>query len=486
MIARLPSAKRPALIALIALTLSCNTIYSLTGLITPTPIPTIPPPTRTPTATPEIVAVATGTPPLSEAATAPAPSYVPPECAGIAPATIPAETAVFEPTLIATQNAAITPEVQLRVFDDLVRAINENYVYPDFNGKDWPDIVEKYRAKVNAGLDTETFYLEMSKMVGELGDDHSQFESPVQVAQSEAELSGQIDYVGIGAVHQPYIEKGLTAVLFVFPDSPAEHSGLKPHDSILAIDGRPVVRAGEIYTQEIPGPQCTAVVLTVQSPDEAPRLVTLIRNHIQSSYMIDARLAPTTDGKRIGYISLPTFYDQTIVDQVRKALEAFGDLDGLILDNRYNGGGSSVVVEPILGFFTSGTLGKYVTRTDSSPFTVTADPIHNSDTAPLVVLVGEGTASFGEIFSGVLQESGRAKIVGQTTEGNVEVLYATDFEDGSRAWIASATFDPAISHANWEQSGIVPDVEAYADWDTFTFETDPALAAAVKVLTEGG
>jgi C-terminal peptidase prc len=475
--------RRLALILLIAFSLSCNTIYSAAGLITPTPVPTIPPPTRTATSTPEIAVLPTGTPPPNTStASAPEPGYIPPECQGTAPATVPAETAVFEATELPSENPVIAADVQRRVFEELVRAIDETYVYPDFNDKDWPAIVETYRAKVKAGLDTETFYLEMSHLMAELGDEHSQFESPAQVKVSEAELSGQLDYVGIGVVHEPLIEKGRVTILLIFPDSPAAYSGLKVHDSILAVDGRPIVRDGEVYSREVRGPQCSAVVLTVQSPGEAPRLVTVIRNRIQNSYVIDARLAPTTDGKRIGYISLPTFFDETIVDQVRKALEDFGELDGLILDNRNNGGGSSIVVEPILGHFISGTLGKYVTRDGSTPFTIFADPIHNSDTVPLVVLVGKGTVSYGEIFSGVLKDSKRAKIVGQTTDGNVEVLYATDFEDGSRAWIASATFDPGVSHANWEQTGIVPDVEAYADWDTFTFETDPGVAAAVELL----
>jgi hypothetical protein len=43
-------------------------------------------------------------------------------------------------------------------------------------------------------------------------------------------------------------------------------------------------------------------------------------------------------------------------------------------------------------------------------------------------------------------------------------------------------FDPINSHANWEQQGIIPDVQAYADWDTFTFETDPSIVAALKIL----
>jgi carboxyl-terminal processing protease len=191
---------------------------------------------------------------------------------------------------------------------------------------------------------------------------------------------------------------------------------------------------------------------------------------------------PTSDGKRIGYIFLPTFFDQTIPDQVRQALQDFGPLDGLILDNRMNGGGSSTVVEPILGFFTTGTIGHYVSRSARRPQEINPDPIHNSQEVPLVVLVAEDTVSFGEIFSGALQDIGRARIVGQTTLGNVETLHGYDQPDGSRVWIAEESFEPLVSDANWENDGIVPEVEVVADWDTFTFETDPAVAAAVELL----
>jgi carboxyl-terminal processing protease len=224
------------------------------------------------------------------------------------------------------------------------------------------------------------------------------------------------------------------------------------------------------------------VRLTVQSPGEQPRDLVLMRYKVTSSLPIEARLVPTTDGSRIGYIYLPSFFDETIPDQVARALEDFGDLDGLIIDNRMNGGGANTVVEPILGHFASGVLGHFVSREGQRAFKIVSNPINNSRTVPLVVLVGEDTVSFGEIFSGILQDQGRAKIVGQTTLGNVETMSGYEFDDGSRAWIARERFDPAKSHANWEKDGIIPDVVAYADWDTFTFETDPAIAAALKLL----
>ena len=56
------------------------------------------------------------------------------------------------------------------------------------------------------------------------------------------------------------------------------------------------------------------------------------------------------------------------------------------------------------------------------------------------MLVGPDTISFGEIFSGILKDQGRATLIGETTSGNVEILWGYDFKDGSRAWIAHDTF----------------------------------------------
>ncbi len=451
--------KRFSYVLLITTMLACNFVTSRLSPPTATPAPTL-------TATLE---------PL-------APAYIPSSCQNIALATVPPATALAQPTPELQANPDVPRDLQQKVFNDVVEVIEEVYVYPDFNGNDWPAIVSKYRAKIDAGLDTENFYSEMQSMIIELGDEHSAFESPVDVAESEADLAGTNDFVGVGMYVLPQLDKDQAAIISVFPDSPAEYGGLKAHDTLLAVDGLPIIDNGESYVYLARGPECSAAVLTIKSPGQEPRDVMLVRQRIQSPLLIDARLVPTTDGSRIGYIFIPTFYDQTIPQQIEDALNNFGQLDGLILDNRLNGGGSSDVLEPILAFFTLGNLGQFVSRKGSSPLQISAEPIQNSQDVPLIVLVSEETVSFGEVFAGVLKDSGRAQIIGQTSLGNVEILHGYDFDDGSRLWIAEDTFDPSVSHINWEETGIVPDVEAHADWDTFIFETDPSVTAAITLL----
>jgi carboxyl-terminal processing protease len=283
----------------------------------------------------------------------------------------------------------------------------------------------------------------------------------------------------VGIYVQPDFERERLIVISTYPGSPAEYSGIQHHDSILFVDGQPIV---DEPINRLRGPQCSAVVVTVQSPGEAPRDVMLLRYAIQGNVPVDARLVPTTDGSRIGYIFIPSFFDETLPKQIENALNEFGPLDGLILDLRMNGGGSSSVAYPIMEFFVSGKLGDFVSREEARPLEIDAHEIQNSQTVPLVVMVSQDTVSFGEIFAGVLKDAGRARIVGETSLGNVEVLHGYDFDDGSQIWLAAETFDSAFSDANWEETGIVPDVQAFAEWDTFYFETDPSIAAAVNLL----
>ena len=443
--------------------LSCNFVTQM-----------IVPPTATPTST--FTPTATITP--SPTATPLVPAYVPPQCDASAPLPTISPDIAIQPTP-QYETKSISKRMQLQIVDEIEHIVEQVYVYPDYNGKDWNGIVAENRAKVEAGLETEQFYMDMQSMISELGDEHSSFISPVDVQLSEDELAGSVEFVGIGVYSNVDYERGRLVVISTFPGSPAAYAGLKPHDSILLVDGQPVTIDSGIRTL---GPQCTSVVITVQSPGESPRDVVLVRAPLDGNVPVDARLVSTTDGSRIGYIFIPSFFDETLPGQIEQALKDFGDLDGLILDVRLNGGGSSTVAYPILSFFTDGTLGEFVSRSDSRPLNIKANPVNNSQTVPLVVMVSQDTVSFGEIFAGVLRDARGAKVTGETSLGNVEILHGYDFDDGSIMWIASETFDSAFSDEDWEQTGIVPDIEAYAPWDTFYFDTDPSIAVALVLL----
>jgi carboxyl-terminal processing protease len=375
--------------------------------------------------------------------------------------------------------------LQLQVFSELWQAVRDTYIYPDYNGLDWDAVHERYRVRIHRGLDDEEFYQAMGEMIEELGDEHSAFYSPEEVADEEELLRGQMDYVGIGIYVTVPVNKDHGVLLQVFPDSPAALAGLRPHDRILALDGIPVVdESGMDNLDLLEGPAGSEIQLTVQTPGRSPRELVLVRAEIQGQLTVDARRLPGTE---IGYIQIPTFQDQTITTRVRQALEdltSAGALDGLVIDMRINGGGLASELEGTLAIFTAGKLGTFVSRDAERSLIIAADPVGRSHELPLVILIGRETESYGEVFSGVLQENGRSQLVGRTTRGNVETLWQVDLADGSRAWIASETFRPP-SGADWEATGIVPDLEILLDWDEFTEENDPQLQAALNLLQNG-
>ncbi len=381
-----------------------------------------------------------------------------------------------------TKTDAKTLALQLKVYRALWKAVNDHYVYPDFNGHDWKAIGATYEALVKKGLSQDDFYRAMERMINELGDDHSRFETPEQLAKENEAIASKYDYVGMGALLLPIEGSDHASIMTIFPDSPLIAAGIKVHDTILQVDGKSLRDdEGNSRTQGVVG---SKVTFTYQHPGGQPHDITLTRQRIQSSLLIDTCIVPKT---RIGYIFLPTLLDETIGDQVEAALKAMtkdAPLQGLVIDNRVNAGGLTTTAETIMNLFAGGEQGSFVSRTRKNPLKLRPKDIGGSQTVPLVILVDTYTASYGEIMSGVLRVAGRATIIGGTTLGNVERLSAYDMADGSRLWLASETFQPrGLTNGIWEETGIIPDISVPTRWELFTEATDPALAKAVDFLT---
>lgn len=409
--------------------------------------------------------------PTPTASLTPTPSSTP------SPSPTPTQTAT--PTIAPTASAE-----QLRVFEELWNTVNENYLYPDFNGLDWGAVFEEYQAVIETGLYPDHFYSLMGEMIAELNDDHSIYLSPLEAEDEDTEFAGENDYVGIGILSDTIPERKRIVIIVVFSGSPAERAGIHPHDSILAVNGHPIIDETGFRRDLLRGPEGSVVELTVQSPGQEPRSINVTRARVRGGLPVPYEEITSPNGKRIGYILLPTFADNTVDARFSVALRALteaGPLDGLVIDNRQNNGGADNVTRDVLAYFTSGVMGYFVDRHGiERPFRVLGSEISGSSSIPLAVLVGPNTVSFGEIFAGILQDIRRAVLIGEPTLGNVELLWGYEFEDSSRAWIAQETFLPINdSSTNWEETGIIPDIVAPSNWDEITLDNDPAVQAAI-------
>jgi carboxyl-terminal processing protease len=134
-------------------------------------------------------------------------------------------------------------------------------------------------------------------------------------------------------------------VRYTEPLSPVGLAGLKRSDSIISIDGR---SAADIYTNGLPGVSSTGVTrsFVVTNPTDGTRSFTVQSAEYTLSPVLDSRVLTTGTGRKVGYLAFNEFIStaQTPLINSFNSLRTAGVQD-LILDLRYNGGGSTSVAQ---------------------------------------------------------------------------------------------------------------------------------------------
>lgn len=210
----------------------------------------------------------------------------------------------------------------------------------------------------------------------------------------------------------------------------AQKEGIKRGDKILEIDGTSMLgkKVSDVrtFTRGEPG---TQMKMKVQRGDREIEY-TLTRQEIQLKNI--GYKGILDDG--VGYIKLDRFsrYAETEMVDALTELKAKGELKGIIIDLRGNGGGLLDAAIGILNKFTRKgdllltTKGR---KLDSErKYFAAENPMVNSD-IPLVVLIDEGTASASEIVAGAIQDLDRGVIVGTKSfgKGLVQVFQPLSF-----------------------------------------------------------
>ncbi|MCB0368866.1 MAG: PDZ domain-containing protein [Bdellovibrionales bacterium] len=171
-----------------------------------------------------------------------------------------------------------------------------------------------------------------------------------------------------------------------------------------------------------------------------------------------------TDQGNVAYVRFDSFYYQSAKHLQNKIKEALkNNSQGLILDLRYNGGGSVEEMRKILGFFiASGDAIKF----QYSNHTVTQEIINTRKNKsvlwdkPLIVLTNRYSASASEGLSGALQDYGRAIIVSSDPstygKGSMQQVYGL-YQGLITMKITRALFSsPRGSHQQFV--GVIPDI----------------------------
>ena len=250
-------------------------------------------------------------------------------------------------------------------------------------------------------------------------DPHSNFFDPKSYSLLREEQRGK--YYGVGMQVGPRNNKVIVIAPFV--GTPAYRAGIRPGDVIIAVDGKPT---DNLTTSEVAellkGPKGTTVRITIlREGSEKPLEFKVVRDEIpRASVDLHFMIKPG-----IGYMHVSGF-NETTDKEVAEALDAFGDLKGLVLDLRQNPGGLlSEGVGVADKFLPKGAVIVSHHGRSSPEKVYRAAHGNGGKDFPLVVLVNRGTASAAEIVAGAIQDHDRGLIVGETTfgKGLVQTVY---------------------------------------------------------------
>jgi carboxyl-terminal processing protease len=286
-------------------------------------------------------------------------------------------------------------------------------------------------------------------------DPHSSYMAPTTQENFDIQMKLQLE--GIGASLRAI--DGYTVVHSIIPGGAADKEGsLKTEDKIIGVGqgtSGPIEDIVDMklndVVKKIRGKRGTIVRLQVDPADASERKVyTITRDKIELRDS-EARSEVIERGKkadgtpyRIGVIQLPSFYMdmegarmglpnyKSTTRDVRRLLEEFQtkNIDAVVIDLRWNGGGSLTEARDMTGLFIDKGPVVQVKGLDGR-ITPYNDPEGGFVwKGPLVVMINKFSASASEIFAGAIQDYGRGIVIGdKATHGKGTVQQLFDLDD---------------------------------------------------------
>lgn len=314
-----------------------------------------------------------------------------------------------------------------------------------------------------------------------LGDPYTEYYTKEEMADLREELNSE--YVGIGVYIGNNAVDNTIVIAGTIKSSPAEEAGLKAGDVVEKIDdvsytGKQLSEATNVLKAE----EGTTVKLTILR-DEKEIEINITRRKITvehvSSKMMDNNVA---------YIKIDSF-DNNVADSFKSQLTDLmkGNVNGIIIDLRSNGGGIVTEATDIADLFLEKDETILITKSkkdNEEKITKSKqEPIVKN--TPVVILVNEATASASEILAGALKDKYNATIVGKTTYGKGVIQSLYNLTDGSGLKITTDEyFTP--NHNKIQKTGITPDIEVDltkdADGNYETGDKDAQLLKAIEVI----
>ncbi len=381
-------------------------------------------------------------------------------------------------------------EVRMIVFDQGWRAMRDRFYDEAYNNKDWYAMRAKYRPMAAECLGSAEFSELMNMMLGELNASHMGHRGgtdPLPDFDPQNEWAPTTYHLGLRFKMNG--EGPGVVVESVIPGSPCDRarSLVKAGETLLKIDGTavgPKVDIEKLLTMEEPDD----VELRVRSASGEERDVTVRPTRSVAGLLYKewtdktrAKVEELSEGK-LGYLHIQGMNMRSFRQMEEDLYHAGAGKEGLIIDVRFNGGGSTA--DHVMTALTQPQHA--ITQSRGSGEGYPQDRrIYASWTKPIVMLCNEHSFSNAEIVSHAVKQTGRGRLVGMRTAGGVISTGGVGLLDGGSVRMPMRGWYLVSTGEDMELNGCEPHI---AFWNDPTWNSpggsDAQLAKAVEALTE--
>ncbi|TVR75964.1 MAG: PDZ domain-containing protein [Saprospirales bacterium] len=378
------------------------------------------------------------------------------------------------------------------MFEEGWRIFGMGFYDPQFHGRNWEALKERYKPKAMAASTRQDFRDMFNHMLAQLDASHlGMFGGNPE--ETQADKTGRL-----GVELKP-VNNGLEVTRVVMR-SPAEResSRLSEGDIIRAINGV-AVHSGENFYQHLDEMANERVRLSVQSSRGEQREVIIrpanILNRQLYEEWVDERRKMTelASNGRLGYIHIQGMNRPSFERFERELMASGYGKEGILIDVRYNGGG-----------FTTDLL-MAILNTRQHSYTIPRGAVNELEEGkrdfrdnypyserlpfpvlmiPSITLINESSYSNAEIFAHAYKDLGHGELVGQPTFGAVISTGGYSLVDGTLVRMPFRGWFTLSNDENMENGPAVPNHLVENPVDAKGKGEDPQLKRAVELLLE--
>lgn len=321
----------------------------------------------------------------------------------------------------------------LEIFSNILSIIQENYVEEIDTGK-------AMEGAINGLLHSL--------------DPHSDYLTPQNFKDLQNETQGSFTGIGIEIT----IRDGKLTVVSPIEGTPAFKAGLEANDTIVKIEDQWTKDMSTIEAvKQLRGPKGSKITFSIWRKGwDDFKEITLVRDVIPVQSVHSLFLE-----KGIAYTRISNFQKHTTEDYTKalQQLQKQSTITGVVLDLRNNPGGLLDQAVSITDVFLDEGLIVYTKgRREDQNMVFKAHEEKSHTSAPLVVLVNEGSASASEIVAGAIQDQQRGLILGTQTFGKGSVQTIVPLQDGAGLRMTTARYFTPDGRSI-QVTGITPDIE---------------------------